>query len=509
MNNQSQSPHQQSKLPFEKDIPLKTCEGTEVGDHRHTPQKPSQTHKRACREPKLHPKTSIEAITIDSQDDENAAKEPLDTLETAAIPDFHRISDINQVSDADWVVEKSDRDTFDPPKYENHIAPVKSKRKLWLWIPLGLLSLAVIGYLTFVFVPIPFIRNLRDGYIGTAMTTADHQWLATAFIPRAIIDDVMGDIINPPEREDDTDLADLIIKKPETSDKATDTQQTSPNTKEETSVSETDTNPSQLPPENDILKLSAMQVGDTDYAGYTVTHVDMEEGLFISKIKGSGFQGYAMLIDDPARVFVGTTPEKNNRGYRILEMMDSYDDVIAGINASGFADPNDSGRGCDIIGFCMSEGEEWGTYTNTMASIVLTDDNKLVAGWISNWSQYNIRDGMQFGPVLIKNGENQIEGGGGYGWHPRTAIGQREDGAIIMIVIDGRVAASLGCQVGDLASIMLEYGAVNAGCCDGGSSVVLAYDGAIINENSSANPEYGRRIPNAFLVRSKKETATS
>ena len=52
--------------------------------------------------------------------------------------------------------------------------------------------------------------------------------------------------------------------------------------------------------------------------------------------------------------------------------------------------------------------------------------------------------------------------------------------------------------------MMVRYGAVTAGGCDGGSSVVMAYDGEILNDNSSANPDYGRRIPNAFLVRSKK-----
>mgnify|MGYP005873766347 FL=1 len=52
---------------------------------------------------------------------------------------------------------------------------------------------------------------------------------------------------------------------------------------------------------------------------------------------------------------------------------------------------------------------------------------------------------------------------------------------------------------------MLEkYGVVNAACCDGGSSSVLAYDGEVLNKNSSANPDYGRRLPNAFLVAPKK-----
>ena len=75
-----------------------------------------------------------------------------------------------------------------------------------------------------------------------------------------------------------------------------------------------------------------------------------------------------------------------------------------------------------------------------------------------------------------------------------------------MLIIDGRNPMwSMGCTVGDMATIMASYGAVNAGCCDGGSSSVLAYNGAVLNKNSSANPTYGRLLPNAFLVRSKSQ----
>jgi len=221
------------------------------------------------------------------------------------------------------------------------------------------------------------------------------------------------------------------------------------------------------------------------------------------------YHGYAMLIDDPSRVFVGSTPKPYVLGYRLGEMMDYYGDIIAGINASGFSDPNDCGTGGDIIGACFSEGKFWGQYTNTMASIVLTKENKLVVGWLGDWSKYtNIRDGMQFGPVLVDKGKNLIDegSGGGWGYHPRSAIGQREDGAIVMIVIDGRVDSSrLGCTIWEMAEMMVKYGAVTAGGCDGGSSVVLGYDGEILNDNSSANPDYGRKMPNAFLVRSKKK----
>ncbi len=375
----------------------------------------------------------------------------------------------------------------------------------WLLIPAICLLVLITGYLTFVFAPIPFVRGLRNIYIETAMTTGDHQWLATAFIPGYIIDDVMAGQVNP----------DIIGGLDHLSTKDETTTEVSPGTDTATLETTHPVTEEPLPPEEpDILGLKTLKEGEKDYAGYTVKTVDEEEGLFISEIVGKTdydgldwtIRGLVMLIDDPSRVFMGTTPEKKVRGYRIGEMMEYYGDVIAGVNASGFHDPNDSGDGKDLTGYCMSEGEGWGYYAWGWDSIVLTEDHKLVVGNIgNNWKKYNIRDGMQFGPALIADGEVLVTGSAGRGIHPRTAVGQREDGAIILLVLDGRDPTyTAGCTVGDMARIMKEYGAVNAGCCDGGSSCVLAYEGVVLNRNSSANPKYGRRMPNAFLVRSKK-----
>ena len=71
------------------------------------------------------------------------------------------------------------------------------------------------------------------------------------------------------------------------------------------------------------------------------------------------------------------------------------------------------------------------------------------------------------GPFLIINGEAQDVDGVGGGLNPRTAIGQRADGAILLLVVDGRQVTSLGASFSDLQDIMLQYGAVNASAMDG------------------------------------------
>lgn len=341
------------------------------------------------------------------------------------------------------------------------------------------------------------------------MTTGDHQWLATAFIPGSVIDRVMeetagNDVIGGGEFLTEGETAGA----PETTapdEAGGDKENPTKGEETEKTPSGQASSPNALrygSTKDDILGLAAMKAGGKDYAGNTISVVDRDEGLFISDISMGEFKGKIMLIDDPSRVFLGVTT-KTTEGLRIKDMLSTYD-AVAGINASGFADPKGEGNGADLIGLSCSQGAFSGQYVNYYGSVLLTNDNKLVVGNVTIWNNKGIRDGIQFGPVLVANGAAAVSGSAGYGLQPRTAIGQRDDGAIIMLVIDGRnILHSIGCTVGDMAEILLSYGCVNAACCDGGSSSVIAYDGEVINVNSSANPTLGRRLPNAFLVKSK------
>lgn len=347
-------------------------------------------------------------------------------------------------------------------------------------IPSSIIAVIAVLYLLFVFSSIPFIAYWRGIWIETAMTTGKHHWLAEAFIPSYIIDDVMSkQTIN----QDVLGGAEGLLKQDD----------------------ETEA-PPQVPVNDDILGQKGLKEGDLDYAGNTIVLNDIEEGIMVSEVSGNAFKGRIMLIDDPSRVFLGMTESPGVTGMRILDMMENYD-AIAAINASGFNDPNENGNGGVVVGMSCSNGKQWGSYVNYYGSVVLTTTNKLVVGNISVWEDYNIRDGIQFGPVLIAEGEAQVSGSAGYGIQPRTAIGQREDGVIVFLIIDGRdVSYSIGCTVGDMAEILLDYNVINASCCDGGASSILAYKGEILTKNCSWNPSIGRLLPNAFMVRSKADS---
>ena len=84
------------------------------------------------------------------------------------------------------------------------------------------------------------------------------------------------------------------------------------------------------------------------------------------------------------------------------------------------------------------------------------------------------------------------------GVNPRTAIGQRADGAVLLLVVDGRQAYSLGATHNDLVDIMLEYGAVNACNLDGGSSSMMWFEDGYVNHSASLIGI--RPLPTAFLV---------
>ena len=109
-----------------------------------------------------------------------------------------------------------------------------------------------------------------------------------------------------------------------------------------------------------------------------------------------------------------------------------------------------------------------------------------------------------FVPLII-NGEPRQLGGQGSGANPRTVIGQRRDGAVLLLVTDGRgTSGHLGATASDLISIMQDYDAINAANLDGGSSTTMVYNGEY--EMTSVTFYYQNsswKLPDAFVVRPK------
>ncbi len=330
------------------------------------------------------------------------------------------------------------------------------------------IALFISMYAVVIFGNIPFVTKWRNIWIETAMTTDQHKWLATCFFPKYLIDEIMD--------------AQVDIK----------------------DIGKTDINKEEKP---DILGQRDLVVGELDSHGNEVLINDIEQGIVVLKVKTSNYVGRLVLIDDPSRVYISATDYKNSRGEFICNYLEKEDAVI-GMNASGFHDPGGTSVGGVVTAQCMSQGEYWGYYSSKYITVGFDKDDRLVVGEFSDWEEHNMRDAFQYHPALIINGEKVIEGSSGWGLQPRSVIGQAENGVVMFFVVDGRqVGYSLGATMGDCADVLEEYGAVNAGACDGGSSSVLAYEGEILNEPSTDMPT-GRYLPNAWVV-ARKTTETT
>ena len=224
------------------------------------------------------------------------------------------------------------------------------------------------------------------------------------------------------------------------------------------------------------------------------------DGIIVEEVKGEGYSGYMMIVLDPSRVIVGSDPDYfGDCGFTVEEMVQRFD-AVAGTNAGGFYDPDGKGNGSIPDTMVVFEGKVYCAGNGIRKGFVGIDSNHIlhVATRITEAEikEKDIRYGVCFGPVLIVNGEPcELDSGG---VNPRTAIGQRSDGAILMLVIDGRQVISMGATMHDLVDIMMDYGAVNACNLDGGSSTLMWYDGDYVNNCASVIGI--RPVPTAILV---------
>jgi len=225
------------------------------------------------------------------------------------------------------------------------------------------------------------------------------------------------------------------------------------------------------------------------------------DGIIIDEVKGAGYFGYMMVVLDPSRVIMGSVPSNYEvRGYTVAEMVEHFD-AVAGINAGGFYDPGGNGNGSIPDTMVVYDGEVYYPELGCSNGFAGFDSNHIlhVGYFNADGLRYrNIQYGVGFGPVLVVNGEMANPNYLGSGLNPRTAIGQRSDGAVLMLVIEGRQVSSMGATYMDLAQILLSYGAVNACNMDGGSSSMMWYQGDYINKCASVVGI--RPVPTSFLV---------
>lgn len=222
-----------------------------------------------------------------------------------------------------------------------------------------------------------------------------------------------------------------------------------------------------------------------------------KKDIQIVDVSGPQFKGKLMIIGDPSRVFIGWSKDLMQHGQQIPDIVSEFN-AIAGTNGSGFDDPKGNGNGGVPLGLAIKDGKAVTNNNGKPFDIVgFTSNKKMLIGNYTATSaiKAGIQNAVGFGPILILNGKSSKAFGNGGGLNPRTAIGQTNDGRVLLLVIDGRKADSLGASFKDELDIMEKYGAINAVNLDGGNSSAMEYNGKVL-EGSALRP-----LPCAILVR--------
>lgn len=328
-------------------------------------------------------------------------------------------------------------------------------------IILAILDVLACIFLFFTYGPVDYFRTLL---ITTSMTTKSHHYLAKTLYEDETIYEVM-DSNYMEEVSENTNLAEI-----------------------------------------NISQIEEQTTYDSIYEEQILSH-EKEDIYKIIPLSGNSYKGYLVAIYDPSRIELVTSRYLGTRG-EMLQTMAQNESALIAINAGGFADAGGVGSGGTPTGTVIKdskivyEGVDTG-WGGGIAGFTKDHIFMLFKGTAEEAIEAGIEDAVDFGPFLIVNGKRSIaKGNGGYGIASRTAIGQRQDGIVLFVVIDGRQPGySLGISMSELTDIFVRYRAYNAVNLDGGASSSLVQNGNIISKPCAVSATGERWIPNAWIVK--------
>ncbi|AYD40946.1 exopolysaccharide biosynthesis protein [Clostridium fermenticellae] len=292
----------------------------------------------------------------------------------------------------------------------------------------------------------PF-QNVKRTVVGTAMATFTHQYIATTFLSKDKINEIL----------------------------------------------------------NGGKTVGVSSSESQDLGTVNISHTK-DKGIERYDISDSKFTGYILEIKDPTRIKIGYSKRLGEVGERTSQIAQD-NGAIAAINGGGFTDKSANGKlwtgtGAYPEGIVISNGEIVYSDVGQNQSVnvtAFTKDGELIVGdhTLRNLLNQGVVEAVSFRNSLVINGKAvsvQDEG-----LNPRTAIGQKQDGTIIMLVIDGRKGLKPGASIREVQNILIQQGAVNASSLDGGSSATMYFNGEVINDPCDWNGE--RTVATAIYVK--------
>lgn len=219
--------------------------------------------------------------------------------------------------------------------------------------------------------------------------------------------------------------------------------------------------------------------------------VDLEEwenfpdGIRIDTYTGETFTARVMIVRDPSKVYLAASSNPlsmDTPGIRMDQAMEQ-ENAIAAVNAGPYYDDGSDGRAVGSVPYGLALSENAVIWNDEQAAKCgfagFNKDNILIVASSMTEEvakELEIRDGCSSGPILMINGKVNWEiYESRSGFNPRTVIGQRADGAVVLICAQGRNPDSIGAEYCDMIDILKEYGAVNACALQGGSASNMLY----------------------------------
>ena len=230
----------------------------------------------------------------------------------------------------------------------------------------------------------------------------------------------------------------------------------------------------------DLIKMEEEENYANEYEKQILKR-DKDADYKIIELEVNGQKSYLAAIYDPSKVKVAVSKGVGTYGQYATKIAEENNAILA-TNGGGFGNAPGNQTGGRPTGVTISNGKVItdNTYSSDAQSgglIGLTYDNKLVLiknATAAKAKSMNVRDGVSWGPFLIVNGKKSfMKGNGGWGYAARTAIGQRSDGIILLLVVNSNSTRTKGADMVNLTEIMSNYGAVNAANLDGGTSTVM------------------------------------
>ena len=385
-----------------------------------------------------------------------------------------------------------------------------------LKLVLGIVLAILAGlYLTAVYSDIPFIAKWRTAYIQTAMNTLSHQWLATAFIPRSVIDKVLAEMEAAREAQiginSEWDEGESESRNPTlTNTKGMSKEEIAfYNLFWEVNVPSMQAYVKEHPDalaagwsriNIDKSALTADGTSIRTIQGEQVLAIDARNKILIARVKGSTYRGVLVIMKDPSRLSLQAASTLGSVGQVCGKIAEAHGGVI-GMTGSGFIDPGGTGNGGTLAGYAMCNGKSYGSHMGYgYKRLELHKDNRIYIRDSDSSVSPDTTDAVEFSPAMIIDGETVVNARSGFSdLQPRACLGQSKYGEIIALLVEGRLTTSVGISVPDCAAIMTKHDCMQAMNLDGGTSAMIWYKGKYIMRSSNPALTAGRTLPNAFV----------